>query len=195
MTGEAAKSYTRVAIILHWLIALMVIGQLAGGLYMQDLPDAETDLKFRLFQLHKSFGVTILLLTLVRLGWRLTHKAPPLPEAMPALEKLAARGAHVGFYILLIALPLVGWAVVSSSPFADSVKTYLFGVIYWPHLPFFEGVADRKGLSHDLAEVHEYLAFAMIGLLALHVAAALKHQFINRDSVLSHMLPALKPRA
>lgn len=195
MSNQSRDRYTSVAIILHWLIAVMVIGQLAGGLYMNKLPDTEAALKFELFQLHKSFGITILLLTLVRLGWRLTHKAPPLPAAMAGWEKLAARGAHVGFYILLIALPLVGWAVVSSSPLADSVQTYLFGVIHWPHLPFFDGVSDRKALSHDIAEIHEYLGFAMIGLIALHVGAALKHQFVNRDTVLAHMLPIVRKRA
>jgi cytochrome b561 len=86
----------------------------------------------------------------------------------------------------------VGWLVVSSSPFADSVQTYLFGVIHWPHLPFFENAADRKELSHGFAELHEYLAFAMIGLLGLHVLAALKHHFINRDAVLSHMIPFVR---
>ncbi|NWG91671.1 MAG: cytochrome b [Parvularculaceae bacterium] len=190
--NAGADRYTRVAIALHWLIALMVIGQLAGGFYMHNLPDAKAELKFELYQWHKSFGVTIMLLTLVRLAWRLTHKPPPLPAAMPQWEKIAARGAHIGFYILLIAMPFVGWLVVSSSPFADSVQTYLFGVVHWPHLPFFENVADRKGLSHDFAELHEYLAFAMIGLLGLHVAAALKHQFVNKDAVLSHMVPFLK---
>lgn len=191
----AASRYTSVAIALHWLIALMLIGQLAGGLYMTKLPDTEPALKFQLYQLHKSFGVTILMLTLVRIGWRLTHKPPALPEKMPWWERFLARGAHFGFYVLLIVIPLVGWAVVSSSPFADSVQTYLFGVIHWPHLPFFEGVADRKELSHDIAEIHEYLAFAMIGLIGLHVAAALKHQVIERDEVLSHMLPFLRRRA
>lgn len=190
-----AQRYTTVAVFLHWLIALMLIGQLAGGFYMHNLPDTEAELKFELYQLHKSFGVTILLLTLVRLVWRLTHKPPPLPAEMPGWERAAARGAHAGFYVLLIAMPLVGWAVVSSSPFADSVQTYLFGVVHWPHLPLFEGVEDRKALSHDIAEIHEYLAFAMIGLIALHVAAALKHQFVDRDSVLSHMLPFVKARA
>lgn len=195
MTAAESRRYTGVAVALHWLIALMVIGQLAGGLYMTKLPDTEPALKFQLYQLHKSFGVTILMLTLVRIGWRLTHKPPALPEKMPGWERLLARGAHFGFYVLLIVIPLVGWAVVSSSPFADSVQTYLFGVVHWPHLPFFEGVADRKGLSHDIAEIHEYLAFAMIGLIGLHVAAALKHQVVDRDEVLSHILPFIRKRA
>lgn len=195
MTAAEGGQYTSVAVALHWLIALLVISQLAGGLYMTDLPDTEPALKFQLYQLHKSAGVTILMLTLVRVGWRLTHKAPPLPEKIPGWERVLARGAHFGFYVLLIVIPLVGWAVVSSSPFADSVQTYLFGVVHWPHLPFFEGVADRKGLSHDIAEIHEYLAFAMIGLIGLHVAAALKHQIVDRDEVLSHMLPFIRRRA
>lgn len=194
MSAAAKDRYTSVAIALHWLIALMVIGQLAGGFIMHDLPKEQADLKFQLFQLHKSFGISVLLLTLIRLGWRLTHKPPALPEKMAGWERFLARGAHVGFYVLLIALPLVGWAVVSSSPLADSVQTYLFGVVHWPHLPFFEGVENRKEFSHEIAEIHEYLAFAMIALIGLHVAAALKHQIIDRDAVLGHMLPMLKKK-
>lgn len=194
MTSEPANRYTSVAIALHWLIALLVIGQLAGGLYMHDLPKERADLKFELYQWHKSFGVTILALTLVRLGWRLTHPAPPLPATMPRWEKIAARISHFGFYVLLIVLPLIGWLVVSSSPLANSVQTYLFGVIHWPHLPFFEGVENRRDLSRNFAELHKYVAFGIIGLIALHVGAALKHQFFNRDIVLSHMLPFLKAR-
>ncbi|HNR76490.1 MAG TPA: cytochrome b [Parvularculaceae bacterium] len=192
MSAAPSERYASIAIALHWLIAVMVVGQLAGGFYMHKLPDAQADLKFELYQWHKSFGVTILFLTFVRLGWRLTHPVPALPDGMTVWEKAAARGAHLGFYALLIALPLVGWLVVSSSPLADSVPTYLFGVLPWPHLPFFEGVADRKALSHEIAEIHEYLAFAMIGLIGLHVAAALKHHFVNKDGVLGRMLPFVK---
>lgn len=184
-----SSRYTSVAIALHWLIAIIVVGNLAGGFFMHNLPQEQQALKFELYQWHKSFGVTVLLLTLVRIGWRLTHKPPALPAAMPGWEKAAARAAHFGFYVLLLAMPLVGWAVVSSSPFADSVQTYLFGVIHWPHLPFFEGIENRKDVSHQFAEMHETLAFAMIGLIVLHLGAALKHQFINRDGVLAHMLP------
>lgn len=192
MSGASSERYTSVAVALHWLIALLLIGQLIGGFYMHDLPKERAELKFELYQWHKSFGVTILFLTLVRIAWRLTHRPPDLPAGMSAFEKIAARGVHLGFYALLLTMPLVGWAVVSSSPFADSVQTYLFGVIHWPHLPFFESVADRKAFSHQIAEVHEYLAFGMIGLLGLHVAAALKHQFVNKDGVLGRMLPFLK---
>lgn len=186
--------YSSVAIALHWLIAILVIGQLAGGIYMHKLPDDQDALKFTLYQWHKSFGITVLLLTLLRIVWRVTHKPPPLPSAMAAWERLVARGAHLAFYGLLLVIPLVGWAVVSSSPFAQSVPTYLFGVVPWPHLPFFENAVDREALSHNFAELHEALAFAMIGLITLHVAAALKHQFVNRDGVLASMAPIFRKR-
>ncbi|MBY0423773.1 MAG: cytochrome b [Parvularculaceae bacterium] len=181
--------YTAVAIGLHWLIALLIVGQIAGGFIMADLPDG-SPLKFQAFQLHKSFGLTVLILTVVRLGWRIGHKPPPLPAAMPGWEKAAARATHVGFYALLIALPLLGWAFVSATPF--QVPTFLFGVIPWPHLPFFEGVADRKAVAEQIMGLHEAAAFVMIGLAALHVLAALKHHFVNRDPVLARMLPFLR---
>lgn len=192
MSGAANTRYTSVAILLHWLIALLLVGQLFGGFYMHGLPRAQAELKFELYQWHKSFGITILLLTLIRILWRLTHKPPPLPERMPGWERFLARAAHLGFYALLLALPLVGWGVVSSSPFAESVQTYLFGVVHWPHLPFFENVADRRALSDEIAEIHEYLALAMIGLIGLHLAAVVKHVVMDRDSVLSHMVPFVK---
>ena len=190
MTSPAAR-YTGVAIALHWVIALLALGQVAGGLYMHDLPDGSAE-KVWLYQAHKSFGITILVLTLFRLFWRMTHPVPALPAAMSGPEKFLAHGAHIAFYVLLIGIPLVGWALVSASPFANSVQTYLFGVIHLPHLPFFDGVENRKDLAHSIAEVHEYLAFAMLGLVGLHVAAALKHQYVNRDGVLGRMLPFLR---
>ena len=195
MTKASPERYNSVAIILHWTIALLVIGQLAGGLIMTKLPKDLLELKFQMIQLHKSFGITILLLTFIRLGWRLAHKAPPFPAVMSKWEKLAARSVHVLFYVLLIVTPLLGWAVVSSSPLAKTVHTYLFGVVYWPHMPFFDGVADRKALSHEIAEFHEKAAFIMIGLIVLHVSAALKHHFFNHDRVLSNMLPFVRSRA
>lgn len=188
-TAPGPAGYTSVAIGLHWLIAFLAIGQIAGGLYIEGLPDSADAERFQLIQLHKSFGITILLLTLGRLAWRLGHKPPPLPAAMPAWQKTAARGLHVGFYVLLIGVPLGGWAMVSASPLAETVKTYLFGVVPWPHLPFFDGVADRKALTHDIGELHELGAKLMIAMIVLHVGAALKHWLVDRDGVLQSMLP------
>lgn len=194
IAAPAHARYTAVAIALHWTIALLAIGQIAGGLYIEDLPESADAARFELLQLHKSFGITILLLTLARLGWRLTHKPPPLPAAMPAWQKTLARGVHVGFYALLIGVPLGGWAIVSASPLAETVQTYLFGVVHWPHLPFFDGIEDRKGLAHDIHELHELGAKAMLALLALHVGAAMKHWLMDRDGVLQSMLPSMARR-
>lgn len=190
-TVSMKSRYTTVAIILHWMIAVLIIGQVAGGLFMVNLGEGQSALKFELFQWHKSFGITILMLTVFRIVWRLTHRPPALPAGLKSYERALARLTHVGFYILLLAAPLAGWALVSASPFAESVQTYLFGVVHWPHLPFFSGLENRREVAGQIAEVHEFLAFGIIGLFALHVAAALKHQFIDRDDTLSRMAPFL----
>lgn len=182
-----ADSYTKGAIILHWLIAVLLIGQIAGGLYAADLPEEQLALKAQLFQLHKSFGITILLLTVLRIGWRLAHKAPPLPAAMAGWEKLATRLVHIGFYVLLIAIPLLGWAHVSTT--TRVVPTVLFGVIPWPDFPFLQ---RGEEVTEFFEEAHEISAKLMILLILVHVGAALKHHFVNRDEVLARMLPFLK---
>ena len=178
--------YSSVAVVLHWVIAILIIGQIAGGWYMHRLPNAAA-IKFDLYQLHKSFGVTIILLTLARLGWRLGHKPPALPAHMAGWEKFAARATHWLFYVLLIMAPLTGWAMVSASP--TDIPTKLFGVVPWPHMPFFEGAADRKAIEDMFKERHEFFAYGILVLLALHVGAALKHHFFNKDAVLVSMAP------
>ncbi len=185
--SASQERYATIAIILHWVIALMIIGQIAGGIYMHNLP--ATSLKFELYQWHKSFGITILLLSFARLAWRLSHKPPPLPANMPDWERLAARATHIGFYVLMIGMPLAGWMMVSASP--KDVPTVLFDVIPWPHLP---GVPRSEGAEDLFAEIHKILAFMTVGLLVLHIAAALKHHFVNKDDVLAGMLPLVKKR-
>ena len=177
--------YSGVAIILHWVIAALILGQIAGGLYMHNLPNDAAN-KFDLYQLHKSFGITVLILTVIRLAWRIGHTPPPLPAHMAGWEKLVARATHWLFYALLFLTPLAGWAMVSVSP--TDIPTRVFGVLPWPHLPISAG--DRAAAEEAFKEGHEVLAFAMLGLLALHVGAALKHHFINRDGVLTSMAPA-----
>lgn len=186
--------YTNVAIILHWMIAALIIGQVAGGFLMVNLGETQSALKFELFQWHKSFGIMILVLTLIRIVWRLTHRPPALPDSLKSYERALARLTHVGFYVLLVAAPLAGWALVSASPFASSVQTYLFGVIHLPHLPFFEDVENRREVAGQIAEAHELLAFGIITLFLLHVGAALKHHFVDRDGVLQRMAPFLAHR-
>ena len=186
--------YSAVSIVLHWTIALAILGQIQLGWTMTDLDEGMT--QFRLYQLHKSIGITILLLSLVRLGWRLTHPAPPLPAHMKGWERVLARTTHVGFYVAMIGMPLVGWAVVSASPY--NIPTVLYDAVPWPHLPVLPDLEPdtKEDLAESLADVHGTSAWLVIGLLALHAAGALKHHFLDRDTVLWRMLPLVgRPRS
>ncbi len=186
MKSQSSSGYSRVAITLHWLIAFLIIGQIAVGFYMHDL---EAGNKFQLYQLHKSFGIVVLLLSVLRLLWRLGHRPPGLPDGMKVWEIWASKLTHWGFYVLMIATPLMGWMMVSASPF--NIPTELFGVVPWPDFP---GINRGEKLADLFGEVHEIMAKLIILLLALHVGAALKHHFIGKDDVLTRMIPMLKRR-
>ncbi|MEM6850083.1 MAG: cytochrome b [Pseudomonadota bacterium] len=186
------KRYTSVAIALHWLIAFSIVGMAAAGLYMTQLPLTHPN-KFDLYQLHKSFGITVLLLSAARLGWRLTHPAPPLPSGMKDWERTAARFTHIAFYVLIIAIPFAGWAMVSASVY--NIPTKLYGFIPWPHLPVLNALDNKEPVEEALKGIHEYLAFAALGLLVVHAGAALKHHFVNKDDVLTRMVPFLRPKS
>lgn len=176
--------YGIVAVMLHWLIAAAIIFMLGLGIYMTGLPTGSMA-QFEYFQLHKSVGISILLLSLIRIGWRLINPIPPLAAGLKPWERVAARVTHYGFYVLMIAMPLTGWIVVSVSPLA--IPTMLFGAIPWPDMPFTATVENPKEAAESFSQVHEILAFAMIALLLLHIAAALKHHFILKDDVMRRM--------
>ena len=168
--------------LLHWLVALLVLGQLAVGLSMVWLV---TDLgaKFQLYQLHKSFGVLVLSLVLVRLVWRrLNATVPVLPEGLRPWERRAAVLTHRGFYVLLILLPITGWLVASASPLG--IPTVVFGLFTLPN-----PIGANAALESVMSVVHGSLAVLLVATLALHVGAALKHHFVLRDDVLTRMLP------
>ena len=183
--------YTLVAIILHWVIALGIATLAVLGLVMAHVK-LQPMRVFQLYQLHKSIGITVLAAAVLRLGWRLAHRPPPLPEAMAPLERTAARSAHLALYVALFALPLTGWALVSSSVL--SIPTVLYGVIPWPDLPVLSTLADKAPVEAVLKAVHAYGAYALIALVGVHTAAALRHHFIIRDAVLVQMLPVLSRR-
>ncbi len=182
--------YTSVAITLHWLIALSIIGLLAMGLVMTEKDLLPQELQFRMFQWHKSLGLSVLVLSVLRLVWRLLHKPPALPAHMPLWEKFAAKGTHFVFYLLMLAIPLSGWALVSTSSWG--LPTVWFGLFEWPHLPLGD-LPNKEQINHTASDAHELLAYLLIGLLGLHIGAALKHYLIDRDEVVSHMIPVLKP--
>jgi cytochrome b561 len=186
------STYSSVAIALHWLIAILMLTNIALAWYFGTLkgPDAIPPI-----QLHKSIGITVLLLTLLRIGWRLTHAAPPLPPEMKGWEKFAAKATHFVFYLLMLGMPLSGWAMVSASPLIKVHPTVLYGVVPWPAVPFPGFDSDHLHDAHKLLEkTHGLLAWVAYATIALHVAAALKHQVIDRDDVLSRMIPLLRRR-
>lgn len=178
--------YTGVAMALHWLIALGILGQLGLGLAMTRLGFSQME-RYQLYQLHKSIGVTILLAVALRALWRLGHRPPPLPAAMPALERRAAETTHGLLYLLMLGLPLTGWALVSASPF--NLPTYLYGAIPWPHLPLFSTLEDKKPAEEVLKTIHAIGGWLVIAVVGVHAAAALRHHFLLKDDILIRMLP------
>lgn len=183
--------YTAVAILLHWLIAAAILALLVMGFVMTDLTPG-SHLQFVLYQLHKSVGITVLALSLLRLAWRLGHRPPALPSHMPAWERLLAHLGHFALYALMIAMPLEGWALVSASIW--NIPTVLYGVIPLPHLPVLSTLADKKPVEDLLKLGHEAAAWVMIATLAGHVGAALRHHFFQHDDVLTRMLPRWRHR-
>jgi len=188
--------YTSVAIVLHWAIAAAIVGNFALGLWMHEAID-EAQNRARIidaYQLHKSIGLSILILSLFRLAWRLLHRPPPFPAGMPRWQKTVASTTHWLFYALMIAIPLSGWLYVSTQ-WRDgaplNVPTLWFGLFEIPHLFGLDeaGLETRQTLAALTGESHEILAFGTMALLVLHVGAALKHHFVNRDETLERMLP------
>ena len=182
-----ARRYSTVAILLHWTSALCVVALIGLGLVMTHA--ALTPMRqFQLYQWHKSVGITVLALTAARLAWRLFRRAPPHPAGMPARERRAAGAAHGVLYLLLVGLPLTGWAIVSLSPF--HIPTVLYGLVPWPHLPLAALVSDPTAAESLFKLVHAYGAWLLAALVALHVAAALRHHYLLHDDVLLRMLPS-----
>ncbi len=184
-TQAAPATYSRTAIALHWILAIALMAIFGVGLYMADLPFSPQRLK--LYNWHKWAGVTILLLSAVRVLWRLTHTPPALPvkvsATMPVWQQLAYHATHGALYALFFIVPLVGWAYTSAAGF----PIVLFGV-----LPLPDFVTADKALAELIKPWHEITAFAMAGLAALHIAAALKHHWVDRDGLLQRMVPALR---
>ncbi|MBU6372098.1 MAG: YceI family protein [Alphaproteobacteria bacterium] len=196
-----SRRYTPVAIALHWLIAISLVALIFVGWWMGDaIEKPETRAAaYAAFQLHKAFGVTVLVLTFARLAWRLMNPPPPLTTAMPAWERFAAQATHAAFYTLAIGIPLAGLVYVSTGWIAHddrpfSVATSYFGLFTIPHLPFIEAMAPeaRRALAFMSINAHGKMAWGVLILLALHVGAALKHHFVDKDDVLARMVPVLK---
>lgn len=189
-------SYTRVAIALHWLIAAAIAVNIGLGWWMGDAIDnpATRDSAVSAFQWHKSIGLTVLLLSLLRLIWRFLNPAPPLPASMPIGERRIAALTHGVFYALMVGIPLSGWLYVSTQWRGDApltIPTLWFELFEVPHLFALNEASHslRQSLAGLSLETHEILVWAMLLLLLLHIGAALRHQFFLHDGLLARMLP------
>jgi cytochrome b561 len=180
MIRNTDKSWGLVSVLFHWVMAVLFLGQFALGWYMQGMKDLMA--QYNLYQWHKSFGFTILGLTVLRVLWALSSKRPTLPAAMPEGEKRLSKGAHFVLYLAFFALPLTGWAVVSTSPLP--IATWFFGLFVIPSLPL--GISMHS--EQVWSSIHGFLAYAAIFLASVHILAALRHHFHNKDDVLLKML-------
>lgn len=176
---QSEARYNGVAQFLHWLMATVIIVAWSIGLYAAEMPRGPD--KLSMIGWHKGIASTVLVLIVLRILWRATHAAPALSSAVPALQQKLAGLAHFLIYLLMIALPMSGWLWSSAAGY--SVK--MAGFIELPSL-----MAKNDVWKENLGEVHEVLAFTLAGLVAVHVLAALKHHFFNRDGVLLRMMPA-----
>lgn len=181
--SEPRHRYSAMSLTLHWLTAAMVLAQV---LLITAHEATEGPISREFVMIHKSLGLTILVLTLARIGWRLANPPLPMPDKMRKWERVLARGTHVLFYVLMIGLPLGGWAASS----AGGRAIEWFGLFIWPALP----VPLDKALARNFMDAHEAGVKVLYVLLALHIGAALKHQFLDRDNVMHRMLPFIPRR-
>lgn len=169
--------YTRTAVVLHWLIGVCVIAQITLGLWMLTIPKSPPGVRAGWFNVHKSIGITLAVLILARVAWRLLHRAPPLPLTMPKWARVAATANHVLLYVCMIVMPVSGYL---GSSFTKYPILY-FGM----KLP--QWGWDAPALKDLCSQVHLATVVIFIALIALHIAAALKHGFVDRDGVVQRM--------
>jgi cytochrome b561 len=182
MPNQNTKArYSAVAQAFHWIIAALIVTQFTLGWMQGDLPLGMH--KLALLARHKSFGMTILMLAVLRLLWRLFNRPPELPSGMSKIERVLARATHTAFYVLLFAMPLTGWMMSSAKNYSVS----WFGRFTWPNI-----IAPNERAFELLRSAHDILSYVLFAIAILHILAALKHHFWNKDDVLIRMLPFTK---
>ena len=179
--------YSSVAVTLHWTIAALILANVMLGFGANFVPDEYVRY---IIDLHKSFGITVLGLAILRILWRLTHKPPPLPSAYSPFEQACAHWVHWMLYVLIFAIPLSGWLHDSAWKEAATHPVYLYWIIPWPRISWIKNMAPaaKEHFHSVLFAVHVYLNYALYALLALHVFGALKHQFWDREAELQRMM-------
>lgn len=171
-------SWGSVTKFLHWLIALLVLFMVVLGLTMGLFPKP---FKYTLYAIHKSTGITILFLMLVRLAWRFMNPTPKFPNHIPNWQQKAAHASHTLLYAILILMPLSGW--IMSTAGGHPTKVWWWLVINAP------GIPKDKAISHTAGDIHEFLAWTLVAVLVIHIAAALMHHIKHKDNILKRMMP------
>ena len=177
--------YTRTAIALHWVVALGVLAQIGFGWYLQEIPRGVPE-RTVYVNFHKSTGMILGLLILLRVAWRLTHKPPPLPASIPAWQQRAARASHALLYTCMIVMPLAGYTASNFSR---------FGVNFFNAVMLPPWGANERSVYAFFNGLHVWTSYLFVALIALHILAALRHLFIDRDAVFQRMWPASGRRA
>jgi cytochrome b561 len=183
---ESRLRYTTVAIALHWTIAALILANIGIGFFMEGLA---RPLKDTVVPLHFSIGITVLALTVARLLWRLTHRPPPLPPGMAWWERMAAHGTHALLYALMLGMPLIGWCIISAHPPRPQGAAAIWGLLRLPAIAPISNLADpaQKAAHGVFVDAHSAGAWILVAALVLHVAGALKHQWIDRHDELARM--------
>ncbi len=171
--------YTKVAIALHWILALGILLQIWLGFFLDDVPRGSPE-RSGWVNFHKSTGITLAVLILVRLAWRITHQPPPLPATMPAWERIAARANHALLYVCMVGMPLTGYVATNFSK---------FGIKYFDLVMLPPWAYEDKQVYTALQGTHKALALLFVALILLHIAAALKHALLDRDGIVRRMWP------
>ncbi len=178
--------YTKIAVTLHWLVAVLIVANVTLALSADHVPD---EWARPVIDTHKSIGITVLGLVLLRVLWRLSHRPPPLPTGYARWERIAAHTAHALLYLLMIALPVSGWMHDSAWKDAATHPMQLFGLVPWPRIGWVMSIPPmRKEHLHDVfGDWHTAFGYVLYVLLFLHVAGALKHEFLDRERELQRM--------
>jgi cytochrome b561 len=172
-----SEGYTTTAKFLHWLIAVFVFVQISLGAWMIGIPKAPPGIRAYWFNVHKSIGITLGLVILVRLLWRLTHRAPPLPPTVPAWQRIAAKTSHAALYVCMVVMPVSGY--LGSSFTKYPIKYFGYTLPHWGW--------DAPALKELMSQIHLVTVVIFVTLIAIHITAALKHLFVNRDGVFQRM--------
>jgi cytochrome b561 len=191
MSDDEFARFNYGAIFFHWAIAGLILANILIGWQFSML---HGQLRAAALQLHKSIGITVLLLSVLRLLWRRVSTLPPFPNTMRTWEKVSAKFVEKWLYFVMFAMPLTGWAVVSSSGL--QVPTMLFGTVHWPDIPVLGTLPIDKQLAaySFFVDAHRFVAKMIYVLVGFHVLGALRHQFIKRDNVVARMIPLLARR-